>query len=236
MGEINLIYLCFKSSHNGCYYNIFQFTRPIYAIIWHMLSQLLSSKPKTNLINLFLAHPGRSFSFTELRINAGCPAKLLKETLKELDKMDFLVHAHKNKIKYYQMNKHFTLFPELVSLLRKVKNIPSDDLAKRAQKFVSCKLVALTGVFVGKPRIETDILLVGKVGNKSLDNFLALAEKYAEQEIKYTIFTPAEFEYRKIMNDRFIKNILENNPVLIIDKTKQIKNINKIINSKIWTK
>jgi DNA-binding HxlR family transcriptional regulator len=193
-----------------------------------MLSQLLSSKPKTQLINLFLAHSGRSFSFTELRVNSRCPSKLLKQTLKELDKIEFLSVTVKNKIKYYQMNKHFALYPELVNLLRKVKNIPSDDLVKQAAKVGHCKLIALTGVFVGKPRIETDVLFVGKVNSRKLAKILALAEKYAEQEISYTIFSPQEFEYRKIMNDRFVKNILENNPVFVLDKTKT-RTTNKII-------
>lgn len=185
-----------------------------------MLSQLLTSKPKTKLINLFLAHPGRSFSETELRVNSGCAGKLLKATLKDLDKMDFLVVTAKNKVRYYQMNKHFALYPELVSLLRKVKNIPVDDLAKRAAKMNNCRLIALTGVFTGHPRIETDLLFVGRVKPKQLGNFLALAEKYAEQEINYTVFTPHEFEYRKTMSDRFIKNILDNNPVLVLDRSK----------------
>ncbi|HEX9502709.1 MAG TPA: hypothetical protein VF974_00085 [Patescibacteria group bacterium] len=193
-----------------------------------MLSQLLSSKQKTSVINLFLAHPGRSFAITELRVNTGCPTKLLKQTLKELDKIEFLNITVKNRIKYYQMNKHFALYPELVNLLRKVKNIPPDNLVKQAAKIGHCKLIALTGVFVGKPRIETDLLFVGKLNPKRLDKIIALAQKYAEQEISYTVFTPQEFEYRKIMNDRFVKNILENNPVLVIDKTKN-RSLTKIV-------
>lgn len=198
-------------------------------IIFYMLSQLLSSKPKANLINLFLAHPGRSFSHTELRINSGCLGKLLKQTIKELDKMGFLSVTAKKRVKYFQMNKHFALYPELVSFLRKVRKVPDDKLFKLASRMGECKLVALTGVFVGRPRIETDLLFVGKVGPKRLDNFLRIAEKLAEQEINYTIFTLQEFEYRKIMNDRFVKNILENNPVLAVDKTKQKKNIKKLV-------
>jgi hypothetical protein len=195
-----------------------------------MLSQLLSSKPKTKLINLFLAHAGRSFSSTELRVNTHCPNKILKKTLRELDKIDFLTITAKNKIKYYQMNRHFALYPELVNLLRKVKNVPQDDLVRQAGKVGSCKLIALTGVFAGRPRVETDILFVGKLNPRKLKKLIDLAEKYAEQEINYTIFTPQEFEYRKIMNDRFIKNILDNNPVLVIDKTKnKSRTLNKIV-------
>src|SRR5947209_5332936 len=129
-----------------------------------MLAQLLSSKPKTNLINLFLAYPGRSFSFTELKASSSCPNKLLKQTIRELDKMGFLVVSLKHRIKYYQMNRHFALYPELLNLLRKVKRVPEDLLAKAAGRVGNCRLIALTGAFVGKPRIETDLLFVGKVG------------------------------------------------------------------------
>ncbi len=194
-----------------------------------MISQLLTSKPKTNLINLFLAHPKRAFSYTELRVSTSCPNQLLKSTLKELDKIDFLVATLKNKVRYYQVNRHFALYPELLNLLRKVRKVPTDLLARQAGKMTDCKLVALTGVFVGKPRIETDMLLVGKVSTTKLGTLVKLAEKFAEQEINYTIFTANEFEYRKVMNDRFVKNITENSPVLVIDKTKQRKSISKLI-------
>ena len=194
-----------------------------------MLAHLLSSKPKTNLINLLLAHPNRAFSFTELKISSKCPNKLLKETLKELGKMDFLSVSSKGKGKYFQMNRHFALYPELVNFLRKVRNVPGDILSKQAARVGDCKLVAITGIFVGKPRIETDLLFVGKVSQAKLARFLKLAEKFAEQEVSYTVFSTQEFEYRKVMNDRFVKNVLENNPVLAIDKTKQRKSIAKLV-------
>ena len=185
-----------------------------------MISQLLSSKPKAKLINLLLAHPKRSFSFTELKESTGLSKNLLKKTLNELSKSGFLV-VHVKKTKYYQINRHFALYPELVNLLRKAKNLPADVLAKNALKLSDCKFIAFTGVFAGRPRIETDLLFVGKISGRKLQNFLRLAEKFAEQEVNYTVFTPSEFDYRKIMSDRFVKNILDNDPVIVIDKTRK---------------
>ena len=153
-----------------------------------MLANLLSSKPKTNLINLLLANPTRAFSFTELRVSSNCTSGVLKDALKELNKMDFLIVTVKNKIKYYQINRHFPLYPELVNFLRKVKKIPADLLAKSASNFKEAKMVVLTGVFIGKPRIETDVLFVGKINRPKLS--------------------------------RFLKNILENSPIIVIDKLK----------------
>jgi DNA-binding HxlR family transcriptional regulator len=185
-----------------------------------MLAQLLSSKPKSKLINLLLAHPERSFSPTELKFSTGISASFLKKTLRELSKMDFVVVTDKKGHKYFQVNKHFPLFPELLNMLRKNKTIPTDTLARAALKVGECKLIVLTGVFAGKPRVETDIVFVGRISARKLEQFLRLAEKFAEQEISYSVFTNAEFEYRQSMNDRFIKNILENRPAVILDKTK----------------
>ena len=186
-----------------------------------MFSELLSSKPKTNLLNLFLSFPQRAFSLTELRLASGCTTAVLKLTLKDLVKMGFANSLEKNRIKYYQMNRQFNLYPELVGLLRKTKRIPEDLLAKQASRLGECKFVALTGVFVGKVRVETDILIVGRVSPAKLDKFLTLAEKFAEQEVAFTVFTPQEFEYRKVMNDRFVKNVLEHSPVVVVDKLRK---------------
>jgi DNA-binding HxlR family transcriptional regulator len=185
-----------------------------------MLAQLLSSKPKSKLINLLLAYPERSFSATELKNSTAISVDFLKKTLKELAKMDFVQLSGKNKAKYYQVNRRFPLYPELLNMLRKNKSFPEDTLAHAAMKVGECKLIILTGVFGGKPRMETDILFVGRVSARKLEQFLRLAEKYAEQEVNYTVFTTSEFEYRQSMNDRFIKNILESNPAVVLDKTK----------------
>lgn len=186
-----------------------------------MFSELLSSKPKTNLLNLFLSFPMRAFSVTELRLSTGCSTATLKDTLKDLLKMGFVNMVEKNKVKYYQMNRQFNLYPELVGLLRRSKRMPEDLLAKQAERLGEPKFVALTGVFVGKVRVETDILIVGKVSPAKLEKLLDLAEKFAEQEIAFTVFSTEEFEYRKVMNDRFLKNVLEHSPVVVVDKLKK---------------
>jgi DNA-binding MarR family transcriptional regulator len=182
-----------------------------------MLAQLLSSKPKSRLVNLFLAHPLRSFSLTELKESTGCSQKMLVQTIRELSKMGFLTVHFKEKNRYYQIDRHFALYPELVNLIRKVKRLPYDLLQKAAIKAGGSRFVALTGVFAGKPRIEPDVLFVGRISPMRLKRFLKVAEKFAERQISYTIFTASEFEYRKIMNDRFVKNVLENDPVVVID-------------------
>jgi hypothetical protein len=194
-----------------------------------MLSNLLSSKYKSGVVNLFLAHPGRAFAPAEIKASTACPNKVLVQTLKELMKLGFLMTVERSKIKFYKVDKHFALYPELVAMLRKNKKLPQDLLVKELAKLSDCKVVILTGVFVGKPRIESDILLVGKVTEKRLANTIKLAEKFAEHQVNYTIMPMAEFDYRKIMSDRFLKNVLENHPLVVTDKTKN-KSVVKLVN------
>jgi hypothetical protein len=193
-----------------------------------MLSQLLSSKHKSGVVHIFLTHPNRSFTLSEVKASTKCPPKLLNETIKDLSKMGFLLVHERNRVKFFQVDKHFALYPELISLLGKVNKLPQDVLAKELAKLRDCKLILLTGIFVGRPRIETDILFVGKVSEKRLASVLKIAHKFAEQEVNYTLMPLSEFEYRKIMSDRFTKNILENHPVIVLDKTKN-KSVTKLV-------
>lgn len=195
-----------------------------------MLTQLLSSKNKSEIIYLFLSNPGRSFTLTEIKETTKSTPKNLMEGVKELLKMGFLLTTERNKVKFYQVNRHFALYPELVSMLSKNKKLPKDLLAKELAKLPECKVAILTGIFTGKPRIETDILLVGKVTEGRLKKALKLAEKFAEQEVNFTLMPLAEFDYRRIMSDRFLKNILENGPVIVTDKTKN-KSVIKLVQS-----
>jgi hypothetical protein len=188
-----------------------------------MLAQLLSSKPKSKLVKLFLTYPNRSFSYTELRVSTKVTKRLLQHTIKELVKFEFLLQTQKGKPKFFQINKHFPLYPELLGMIKDHKDLPKDLLARELAKVGDCKLVVLTGVFAGRPRTETDILLVGKVSPTKLKRALKLAEKFAEGEVSYTIFDQKEFEYRKVMNDRFVKDILDNNHVEVINKLKNKK-------------
>jgi hypothetical protein len=192
-----------------------------------MLSNLLSSKHKSGVVHLFLANPSRSYSLTEIKETTKCPPKLMLQTVRELSKMGFLITTAKEKVKYYQVDKRFPLYAELLSMIRN-KKMPHDLLVRELSKLTDCKAILLTGIFAGRPRIETDILLVGRVSQKKLSKSLKLAEKFAEQEVNYTIMPLAEFEYRLVMSDRFVKNILENHPVVVTDKTKN-KNVMRIV-------
>lgn len=188
-----------------------------------MFTQLLTSKPKTKLLNLLLNFPKRAFSMTELRLSSGCSSQSLKETMKDLVKTEFVIVVERGRVKYYRMNRQFNLYPELVGLLQRSKAKPEDILAKAASKMAECKLVVLTGLFAGKPRVETDLLFVGKASGAKLKKVLEFAERLAEQEISYTIFDQKEYDYRHIMNDRFLKSVMENEPVVVIDKMKKKK-------------
>lgn len=193
-----------------------------------MLSILLESKQKSSIVHLFLANPGRCFTLTEIKTTTKVPNAKVIDTLKELGRMGFLLVHQQNKVKAYQVDKHFALYPELLTVLRKTKKIPADLLVKELNKLSECKLIIVTGIFVGRVRIESDILLVGKVGEKKLAKTLKFAEKMAEQEVRFTVMPLAEFEYRKIMSDRYVKNVLENNPVIVADRTKN-KSIIKLV-------
>jgi hypothetical protein len=67
----------------------------------------------------------------------------------------------------------------------------------------------LSGLFVGKPELPADILLIGKFEDKKLRNFVEACELMLGQEVNYCVMDEEEFKFRRNTFDRFIKDIFD---------------------------
>ena len=80
-----------------------------------------------------------------------------------------------------------------------------------------------TGQFTRDDSIEVDLVIVGDLNHSAVDNLVADLEKSEKKSIRYSIFDPTEFGYRRQVNDRFISNLLSSKKVILIDKDKILK-------------
>ena len=80
------------------------------------------------------------------------------------------------------------------------------------------KLFVLTGRFTGDTRSPSDILLVGNLKEKTVDNLIKKYEKKFNFSIRYTIMTEKEFFERRQMMDKFIFSIFEADNIKVVDK------------------
>jgi hypothetical protein len=192
-----------------------------YAILGHMLQKLiehlLKNKTESNLVAFFFASPERGFALHELEKRIG--SKNLVPTLNSFVKNGVLNTYSKKNVKFYRVNKKYNLNGELREIIQKNARQYEDELVKAAKKLNGVKAVILTGIFVGNTKADCDMVVVGEPNQKALDNFVAGVEKVIGQEVNFALFEERDFNYRKNIFDRFTKDVLENEHI-VIDKTK----------------
>jgi len=127
------------------------------------------------------------------------------------------IHSLRQEKKYFGINIDFILFDELKALIRKFQIVHRNDFIENVKKLINIDLLILSGVFTNIDA-DVDILIVG---NPNKDVFLKLVEKFEKKikkEINYTIIDKKEYNYRKEISDTFLKNILNNKKIILVDK------------------
>ncbi len=185
-----------------------------------MLENLLESKLKKRLLEIFFRLPERSFSAVELQAITDARKPQLAQALREFVRSQVVSTASKKYHRFFRLNPHFPLYDELKDLvLERGQTIPAEDVVgKKLRSIPNVKLAVLSGVFTLQPRLPVDILLVGDDmnGTKML-HVLQEIEKLVGMEVNYAAMSAAEYDYRRMMSDRLVRDILDY-PHLVIFK------------------
>lgn len=187
-----------------------------------MLENLFNSKLKKKLLGIFFYFPKRSFSVSELREQTGATTRFLNQALKELVRAQAVNAAAKGVKRYYGINRHFRWFDELHDLAYDPDFEVHDEVSERVKRIPNLKLALITGIFTAQPQLPADMLLVGaKVNRPRLQRVVADLERLTGSEINYILLTPEEYEYRRMMNDRFVRDILDYPHLVIFNNLKK---------------
>lgn len=195
-----------------------------------VLEHLFGSKTRVRLLYTFFNQPERSFYIRELSRRIGVQINAVRRELKGLSKDSFIMQikkeADKKNIatekKYYIINKNFILFPELKALFSKSHLFLESDLIGALDRTKRIFLVFLTGSFVDNKKIETDLLIVGSINKKKLQDIVRRFERSLGFEINYTLISEEEYKYRKEVGDQFLHRVLNNKHIVALDHLQKI--------------
>jgi len=186
-----------------------------------MLDNLLNSKLKTKLLGILFCNPERGFSPNELKEMARASLAQVNNCLHEFARADVVRSVFRKQKRCYKVNSHFHLYQELRDLLKETRPHFEDLISKKLKKFPGLELAVLSGIFVLYPKLPVDILLVGtRISRKRLDKFLGEIEKLTGFDINFAVLSVKEYKYRKIMNDRFVRDILDYPHLVAVNKIK----------------
>lgn len=94
------------------------------------------------------------------------------------------------------------------------------NLGTRLAKCGVMKLIIASGIFLGNSEeSRIDLLIVAdKLNQKSLSRVISSLEADVGSEVRYTVFSPAEFAYRMSVNDKLIRDILDYPHAKVVNK------------------
>ncbi|MBI4101001.1 transcriptional regulator [Candidatus Microgenomates bacterium] len=189
-----------------------------------MIEHLFGSKTRVKLLHLFLTNPNRSFYVREITRKINEQINSVRRELSNLLAIGIIKSELAGNRLYYEVNqkhKHYEslrhMFTDVSTKKDKVvAKSGGGDLAERFSKVGSIELAILTGSFVRNPMLPVDILLVGNVNRRRLEQLIEELETEEARELRYAILSREDFEYRLDLNDRFLSSILGNKKTVLI--------------------
>ncbi len=205
-----------------------------------MIEQLFGSKTRVKLLQLFYANPNRAFYVREITRKIEEQINSVRRELSNLLSIGIIKSDANNNRLYYEVDQSYEYYQPLAMIFgglapaptgpskakapakdKVVKAAPSapaeQPLAKEIRAVGHVELAILTGQFSRDNSAGVDILIVGDVNQTKVDHFIAELEKAEKKELRYTVLSRANYDYRMQVKDRFINNILAAKKQVIID-------------------
>ena len=183
-----------------------------------MFGDLITSKTRVKLLNLFLSHTDEMFHVREIVRRVNEEINAVRRELIYLEKKGFLKKEPRANRVYYYIDKQYPFYFDLVKIASKTSGI-GYEIIKNRVKLGKIKYAMLSGKFVRGIREnpeEVDLLIVGTVVLPELALLIREEESRRKHEINYTAMTEEEFNFRKKRRDPFIIGIVSGSRVMLV--------------------
>ncbi len=182
-----------------------------------MLADLITSKSRVKLLNVFFASPFAMYHVRELVRRTEDEINAVRRELSFLEKKGILEREPRANRVYYSLSKSYPFYFDLLSLGTKTIGLGVEVLKNRG-RLGKIKYAMFSGKFVRRKKKEDtiDFLVVGTVVLPELALLVKNEEKRLTTEINYTVMSEEEFAFRKKRSDPFILSILSGSRCMLI--------------------
>jgi hypothetical protein len=183
-----------------------------------MFADLITSKSRTKLLNVFLTSPYEMYHVRELVRRTKDEINAVRRELSFLEKKGILSKEQRANRLYYFLSKNYPFYFDLLTLGIKTINL-GEEILKNKAKLGRIKFTMFSGRFarkIKKDPNDVDLLVVGTIVLPELALLVRNEEKRLNKEINYTAMTEEEFDFRKKKNDPFISSILSGSRIMLI--------------------
>ncbi len=196
-----------------------------------MIEQLFGSKTRVKLLQLFYSNPNRSFYVREITRKIDEQINSVRRELANLLSTGIITSDTSNNKVYYEVDQKYDFYDPLQQIFgggpkpkkgtkaatAKAAVAPSEESAD-LKALGNVEIAALLGQFTRDEISGIDLLIVGNVNQHALTKYVTELEKQEGKELRYSIFSFEDFNYRLQIKDRFISNVLRSKKQVLVDK------------------
>lgn len=186
-----------------------------------MIEHLFGSRTRVKLLRLFMTSTQKAFFVREITRLTDEHINSVRRELLHLERISLITTFDQDRKKYYKVNQHALLFPELKSMVMKSRFSGHTDFLEQLQKTGKMYYLALSGLFVEEVGSPTDIFIVGDIDRVALQKVLDNFQSSFEREIYYTILPLEEYQYRQEVGDKFLIDIMSSKKSVVVDLLEQ---------------
>ena len=182
-------------------------------------------------MQLFYSNPNRSFYVREITRKIDEQINSVRRELANLLNVGIIVSDNTNNRLYYEVNQAYGFYEPLRIIFggatpdgaaapkttKTKKTSTSED--EKLKGLGHLELVIYTGQFTRDESSGIDMLIVGEVNQNAIQKFVTELEAQENKEIRYTVMSGTEFNYRRQIKDRFITTVLDSKKQVLIDKS-----------------
>lgn len=192
-----------------------------------MLEDIIISRVRVKILNLFLNHSGELFHVREIVRQTKEEINAVRRELAHMEKCGMVSKEPRANRLYYSFKKDYPLYFELLELVAKSSNL-GYAIYKNKNKIGKVKFLMLSGKFIRnaiRRSDEIDLLAIGNIVVPQLVQYIKEEEARKDTEINFTVMTEEELNFRKRRKDPFIWNILMGSRLMIIGDEEELVKI-----------
>lgn len=189
-----------------------------------MLDDLIISKTRIKILDLFLEHPDKIYHVREITRQTDEEINAVRRELSFLEKKAILRKEPRANRLYYGLRRDYPFLMDLLNIWAKTRGLGGAILKNKA-KLGKTKYVLMSGKFAHHQERDVedvDLLVVGDIVLPELALLVRGEEGRRGKEINYTVMTEEEFSFRKKRHDPFLQKILTASHMMVVGDEEEL--------------
>ena len=190
-----------------------------------MLEQLLTSRTRSKILELFLSRPHLEIHLREIGRRIDENYNSTRRELNHLESLSLLISRKDGNQRYFRMNTEHPIYPELKNIYLKTAGI-GNTVRDELMAVGNVQYCFIYGSYARNSETldsDIDLFIVGGVDENKLIPMINKLEKKFNREINYVLYTLTEFRNRMKKKDAFVMNVLDDDMIMLYGDENELR-------------